>query len=269
MAFKIIDVSHHQGGNIDFSKVKAAGYGAVMIRCGYANHPQHGTRKDNYWERNYAAAVAAGLPVGVYIFDYGITVNHAKACAQFLLDCIKGKKIEFPIAYDIEYEAIARDPKAPFTDMAIAACSMMEQAGYYTLLYTNPDFLQRIFNYDKVKRFDLWLANYRKPYDGSNRPTTYSHGIWQYAAVGTANDVTKGYAHAVGSVPGVNAACDLNWCYKDYVTVIKKLGLNHLTTAAKTFTVSATKSGLSQTEAATLETQLKSLGMTVTKEQQK
>ena len=63
---KGIDVSVHNG-NIDFQKVKAAGYDFVILRAGYGREI---TQKDSTFEKNYKNAKAAGLQVGAYWYSY-------------------------------------------------------------------------------------------------------------------------------------------------------------------------------------------------------
>lgn len=68
MSAKGIDVSTWQG-NIDFSKVKAAGIDFVIIRAGYGREI---SQKDKYFEQNYKNAKAAGLNVGAYWYSYAV-----------------------------------------------------------------------------------------------------------------------------------------------------------------------------------------------------
>lgn len=72
--YKGIDVAKYQG-NIDFNKVKAAGYTFVIIQAGYG---KYSTQVDPYFEDNYRRAKAAGLNVGAYWFGYATTVADAK-----------------------------------------------------------------------------------------------------------------------------------------------------------------------------------------------
>ena len=96
--YKGIDVSQHQG-NIDFGKVKAAGYDFVIIRAGYG---KYASQKDPYFEQNYAGAKAAGLNVGAYWYSYADSTANAKLEAEACLQVIKGKTFEYPIYFDLE-----------------------------------------------------------------------------------------------------------------------------------------------------------------------
>ncbi len=99
------------------------------------------------------------------------------------------------------------------------------------------------------------------------RPTNYAHGVWQNAVLGSASDVAKKYASKVGNVPGVLGAVDVDISYKDYPSIIRKLGLNHLTAstpAPKIYQLTATKSGLTQAQATQLKAQADKLGLITT-----
>ena len=96
---KGIDVSHWQGTNVDFNKVKKAGYDFVMINAGYGKYIG---QKDECFETNYKKAKSAGLKVGAYWYSYALTSADAELEAKVFLEAIKGKTFEMPIAFDIE-----------------------------------------------------------------------------------------------------------------------------------------------------------------------
>ena len=65
-----IDISSHQG-DIDFAKVKAAGYSYVIIRAG------QGLREMQTFKGRYLPAVlAAGLDWGAYWWSDAVTVSY-------------------------------------------------------------------------------------------------------------------------------------------------------------------------------------------------
>ena len=94
---KGIDISDWQG-DIDLSKVKAAGYGWVMIRCG-----QGTWLVDKCWEDNVRKAEALGMPWGVYLLTEATTDAEVQAEVAFADKLIKaqiakGYKPLLPIA---------------------------------------------------------------------------------------------------------------------------------------------------------------------------
>ena len=96
MSYKGIDVSVWNG-TIDWKKVKTAGIQFAMLRGGYGTNG-----KDSKFEQNYKNAKAVGIPIGVYHYSYAKTVKAAEQEAKLCLSYIKGKQLEYPVAFDIE-----------------------------------------------------------------------------------------------------------------------------------------------------------------------
>jgi len=82
---KGIDVSMYQT-NVDFAKVKAAGYSFVIIRCNNWDNTKNCVVKDPLFETHYKNAKAAGLDVGAYYYTWQTTVSGAKQDAVLCLD---------------------------------------------------------------------------------------------------------------------------------------------------------------------------------------
>lgn len=201
---KGIDVSHHQG-EIDFSKVKAAGVEFVMIRAGYGwEKPELQT--DRMFHRNYQNAIKSGLPCGAYHYSYARNTHEAELEADFFLEIIKGCQFAYPVAFDMEDKTQASLSRKTLTDIVIAFCDKLEKAGYYVCFYTNLDWMKNRLDMERLKRFDLWLARYRTD------PGCDSMGLWQYSSS--------------GKVDGVKTMTDMDLAYKDYPRIIKKAGLN-------------------------------------------
>ena len=70
-----IDVSVHNGNNIDWDKVKAAGVEYAILRAGYGKLM---SQKDSTFERNYAECKRVGIKVGAYWYSYAINIEEAK-----------------------------------------------------------------------------------------------------------------------------------------------------------------------------------------------
>ena len=207
---KIIDVSEYQP-NIDYAKVKAAGIGGAILRCGYTGWgSSHSLNADKRFEAHYAGFQAAGVPVGAYYYSTADTVDFAKKEAEFVQSLLKGKRFELPIYYDLEnYERQGKLSKALLTEIADTFCSAMEDAGYFVGVYANTSwFTNKLDHAALAEKYTIWLADYR----GSNADRTLRRDIWQYSST--------------GSVNGINGNVDVNECYRDFPSIIKAAGLN-------------------------------------------
>lgn len=213
-----IDVSEWQG-IIDWEKVKPHIDGAIL-RAGYGSR---GT-PDKRFTYNASECNRLNIPCGAYWFSYAKTVEEAKAEAKHLLSAVNPYRMELPLAYDFEYGSVdnamaqgVKVTKELATSFASAFLSEIERGGYWALNYTNQDFLNRLYEMDKLGRYGLWLAAWTlsaKP-DLSKPPRACS--IWQYDNHGT--------------VPGITGNVDTNESYIDFPTAIRKAGLNHLPTS--------------------------------------
>ncbi|MCI8553416.1 MAG: hypothetical protein HFJ80_00520, partial [Clostridiales bacterium] len=205
--YRGMDVSAFQG-LIDWTQVKNAGIQFAMVRSGYGwENPEQQT--DAQFENNMRGAAAAGIPTGAYHYSYATNAEEAQKEAAFFLNVIRGHRLEYPVALDIEDASQRGLSRDALTEVVASFCSAMEEAGYYAMLYTSLDWAVNRLNMEALSRFDFWLAqwNDHPTYDGN-------FGLWQYSNTGT--------------VAGVYARVDLDLSYRDYPTIIRNAGLNHL-----------------------------------------
>lgn len=151
---KCLDVSYAQG-NIDFSKVKTAGYDYVIIRAGYGNLT---SQKDSCFEQNYKNAKAAGLKVGAYWYSYATTYSDALREADACLSCINGKTFDLPVYYDVEEESQAFLSKTTLTNLIDGFCCKLEINGFEAGVYATNGMFWNIDKASLKKSYSTWLA---------------------------------------------------------------------------------------------------------------
>lgn len=187
---KCIDVSTWQG-SIDFNKVKSAGYNYVIIRAGYGKEK---SQKDNMFETNYKKAKSAGLKVGAYWFSYAMSPSTATAEADACLSCIKGKKFELPVYYDMEYQPAMSTSNSNYTKMAVNFCNKLKSNGFKSGVYSSASVYDYLLNRKTLKNngISIWNAEwYIKP--------SITCDVWQYSDNGRIN--------------GISTNVDLNYIY--------------------------------------------------------
>lgn len=206
-----IDVSYAQGV-VDWEKVKNSGIDFAIIRIGFCYND--GTLKeDAQFKNNIENAIKAGMDVGIYLYSYAIDAKAARKAAQAVIEKVKPYQLTYPIAFDIEYESIytAAGKKANNTSICMAFLDEVEKAGYYAMLYCSKDFIDSYLLPENLEKYDKWIAQY------SNQCTSkHKFGIWQYTST--------------ARVAGVNGNVDKNYAFKDYPSIIKKMGKNTLYT---------------------------------------
>ena len=127
-----IDVSSWQE-SINWSQVKTSNVDFAMIRI------SHGlSYMDPYYEANMRGAENAGIPAGCYVYTAARNVSEAIEEAQMAIRKMNGFTVSYPVAYDIEDETLASTlTKAQLTDLVIAFCTEIRNAGYYPIVYCN------------------------------------------------------------------------------------------------------------------------------------
>lgn len=214
---KYIDISTFQK-TPDFEKVKGDVEG-VILRAGYG-----AGNIDAQFKRNASECNRLGIPCGAYWFSYALTPAMARKEAAHFLNAISPYRMELPIAFDFEYASLeymkkqgVSPTKALCTSIVHAFCQACEGAGYYVMVYANPDFLNNWFD-STVSRYDLWLAAWPKTVDLTKPPRKC--GIWQWGASG---------------IPGITTGnVDTDEAYNDYAKIIRNAGLNRLPAATVT-----------------------------------
>ena len=230
MASHGIDVSKHQGV-IDWSKVKTD---FAILRAGFGRYT---SQKDTQFERNYAGAKAAGIPVGAYWYSYAKSVEEAREEAKACLQVLQGKQFEFPIYFDIEDSTQGNLGKAVLTAICEVFCDTLEKAGYFAGVYaSNFWFTSKLDHARLASKYTIWLADYRAGYN-----KTLVRNMHQY----TSN----------GHVDGISGRVDMNTCALDFPRIIKAAGLNGYgktaapgPTGLKTFRAQASPGDLAQLE---------------------
>ena len=96
MNIKGLDVSEFQG-EINWERVKNAGYQFAMIRAGYGFNTI-----DKQFQRNASECNRIGLPIGVYWFCYAVSPETAIQEADGCLRTIRNYRIDYPVCYDIQ-----------------------------------------------------------------------------------------------------------------------------------------------------------------------
>lgn len=193
---KGIDVSKHQG-RIDWAKVKNE-VDFVIIRAGYGKLT---SQKDERFEEFYAGCKKYGIPVGCYWFSYAKTeaeaIQEAKAC----LYCIKGKTFDFPVWFDLEHDSQRNGSICGH--IIPAFIETIKAGGYYCGLYSYYSFFKSYIPRSSYEgKYDVWLAHYTNTTPWTNK------AIWQYSEKGRVN--------------GINGNVDMDYCYKDYPSIIGK-----------------------------------------------
>lgn len=197
-----LDVSEWQG-NIDYAKAKKNDISFVIPRSSLGF-----STIDKCFMQNVAQANKAGVAIpGIYHFSYALTKDDADREARFVVELAEkaGLPAETIIFYDLEYDNVDRYAKqtsnhlgkavnitkTKASEMAVAFCERVKAGGFKAGIYTNTDYLNKMFTKTVINRYILWHADYRKGAEPDSRAM-----FFQYTSE--------------GKIAGVNGNVDLN-----------------------------------------------------------
>ena len=194
-----IDVSAHNGDQINWQSVKADGIEYAVIRAGFTGYTKsrHSINADTQAVTNIKNAQAAGLPVGVYWFSQALNESEARAEAQKTLEIISGYDLQLPVFFDYEFYGVAEGrldsawregtiTKSQMTANARAFCEVIESAGYETGIYANKSFLTSQLDAASLANdYSIWLAHFTTQTD-----YTGDYYMWQYTEEGKVDGIS-------------------------------------------------------------------------------
>ena len=177
-----IDVSSYQK-EIDWEAVKKDGIDFAMVRLGYRGYQDGELKLDSQYEANVRGAKDAGIETGVYFFSQATTPEEAMEEARFVLRKIRGKKIDGPIGFDMEFiEGANRINDLTVeekTEIADAFCQTIAKKGYQPVIYGNQPWLLKHLDLSYLTEYPVWLAHF-----ASTTDYPYAFSVWQYSDSG-------------------------------------------------------------------------------------
>lgn len=196
MEIKGIDVSSYQN-KPDWAKVAKSGIKFAILRI----HQKTGV--DSSFEYNYKGCKSNGILIGGYKYSYALTPAQAIDEAEDAIATLNGRKLGFPVFYDLEWPNQRELGKQAIENIAVAFLTRMKKSGYKVGIYCNLDWYNNVLS-DALKQYDCWIARYPTSDNGSAQERLRpSVGVgWQYSSK--------------GKVPGINGSVDMNVFYKDY-----------------------------------------------------
>ncbi len=203
MELKGIDVSAWQG-QIDWKKVADYGMDFVMLRITEA-----GNVTDKYFEKNYKECQKYNIPVGVYKYSYAMTIAEIQSEARKVVSVLKGRKLQYPVWLDLEYNSQRSLGAESIHKMAEAFRKIIVAAGYKFGIYCNVDWYMNVIC-SHLKKYDFWIARYPANDNGTLQERLRpDFGVgWQHSSK--------------AKIPGISGTVDRNVFYKNYRDEEKK-----------------------------------------------
>lgn len=180
-----LDLSANQG-NVDFNKVKQAGYEFVILRS-----TTKSGQPDTKFEQYYSAAIKAGLKVaGVYKYSYAMSVAEAHKEAESVIKLLNGRKID--IWYDLEDKSQLILGTTGIGLIATAFLTYCVNKGYNVGIYCNKTWYDNYIPWDIKQICRFWVARYGQNtgrLDNWYKPEGKGIVMWQYTSKGKVDGI--------------------------------------------------------------------------------
>ncbi|MBQ8227539.1 MAG: SH3 domain-containing protein [Clostridia bacterium] len=206
---KVIDISKWNN-SINWQKLSLSVDG-VIARIGYRGSVvRDSIAEDDLFYSHYQGCSTYSIPFGCYFYSLAVTVDQAVEEAEWVIETLKkyNCKPDMPIYIDMEDYIVQNETtNRKRTDIAKAFCQTLFENGYYPGVYANKYWLSELLYPSEFSDCSIWVAQYTDTCTYKGR-----YDMWQYTES--------------GSVNGISGKVDINHCYKDYSTFIKKYGFN-------------------------------------------
>ena len=198
---KGIDVSLFQG-NIDWKKVKEAGYQYAIIRLGIGDNVS--SQDDKKLKEYIKGCQDNGIPYGFYLVSYAKNLEGDESVQSEIAHTerlIQGTS-PFCIFYDMEIDNTIYLGKETLTSFSIKYCDYFKNLGYQVGVYANKNWFTNYLDYNKLKGngYKIWLAHY-----GIEKPSLECD-LWQYTDKGNVDGINTNttdldimYSNLIGS----------------------------------------------------------------------
>lgn len=207
----LVSVGYYVGIDISFenhvvnwSKIKNEGIDFVMFRSSYGWYDDNDANagKDYNFQfdaqllNNIKGASEFGIPFGIYHYSYARNATEAIMEAEYTINALKStgsyaNNISLPIAYDVEDSKYQGSlSKSQLTDIVIAYCTKIKQAGYTPMVYASKSWFTDHLDINRLNSlgYDFWCALWHYP-PGTTPLQIGNTGIypliWQHTSKGS------------------------------------------------------------------------------------
>lgn len=178
-----IDISEWQG-EVDYKALASSGVEFVFLRVGGTKGIKGKYFLDKQFIRNIEGFNRVNIPVGLYFYSYASSPEEAVNDAKWLLEQIKGYRVDLPIAYDWENWSFYNEFHNSFYNLSNNAklfLDTVKKAGYDGVLYSSKSFIDKIW---LPIDYPIWVAHYTTTVDSYEQ-----YNYWQLCSNGLVNGI--------------------------------------------------------------------------------
>jgi Lyzozyme M1 (1,4-beta-N-acetylmuramidase) len=199
-----IKVSEHHD-TIDWVKTKNQ-IDFAIIRCGYGKDVTN--QDDAQFHKNAEACTRLNIPFGVCMYSYAKDASDALAEAKHVLRLLQGKKLAYPVYYQLEDKStIGQQPNEAIATIVEAFCSTLQNHDYCVGIYADIQWWQEKLIDKLYNKYSKCVVSHKNQLEYKDRCD-----IWQYSNQ--------------GKVDGIDKEVNVLYSYRDYAKIIPSLGKN-------------------------------------------
>ena len=200
---KGVDVSWWQGNDINWLKVKKAGYTRAICRATYTSISKFALNKDSTFARNIKECYASDIKAGAYHLSQAKNKDEAIKEAKYLVKALEPYKryITGPVVCDWEFQdrlnsnVAKSNGREKNTEIILAFIDVIKKAGYEPMVYASYSVFKNYLNINVLRKYaKIWLAQY------NDTKSINDVDWWQYSSS--------------GKVDGISTRVDVNKVYR-------------------------------------------------------
>lgn len=212
-----IDISTFQK-LVNYNLIKSYGINFVILRSSMTYQSSHKQDIDAMLYKHYSGISALNIPIGYYHYSVAINEVIAKSEAEYMVKCIKDKKVDMPLFMDVEDVQLKALGKNKLMSSIKTFKQVIETNGYTFGLYTGKQFTDDNLldmTWIKQNKIPLWYAQYNTTITSTHKSLV---DIWQFNSGGDGADY-KVRMPFIG-----NTGLDVNISYVDPQNICSKKG---------------------------------------------
>ncbi len=195
----VLDISEHNSENIDWAKIKAAGYVVILrigLRGSISSIPKYygKIRQDYHFEKYLKAVKEYGIPYAIYFFPTAINDTEALEEADWIISKVKEYNIQFVLPVFLDSEMVDHGDgradglsRADRTRYLKKTCDALWAAGIPCGIYASTSWFYGkldMSQFDSRTLANTWCAQY-----ASKCEYTGPYAMWQYTSKTTVDGI--------------------------------------------------------------------------------
>ncbi len=182
-----IDISTFQK-SVNYNLINSCNIDFIILRSSMTYQKSHKQDIDAMLNKHYMGISNLDIPIGYYHYSVATTEELAAAEANYMIKCLKNKRVDLPLFMDVEDMQLKSLGKDKLMQVIQTFQHIIEKQGYTFGLYTGKQFTDNNLidmAWIKQNQIPLWYAQY---YTSITSAYLSDIDIWQFNSGGNLAD---------------------------------------------------------------------------------